>query len=187
MRRASMVGFLALLVVTLAAAPADSLVFKCGKARGVLVAIDGEFTDSEIPDIDLSDVYALKILCWLPADNTFNEWIGTPVIYIVTKGMIESLVSDLELVADAQDAFFAKHSVFGDKLDLLDLGAFATDRVAIELSATSRGWTATAGRDLLLHRCYLFSGGIAAPHSELDEGVPGCFFDLDPYRTLPFG
>ncbi len=168
-------AFLASLFVLL---PSRAEALKCGKVpeSGPLVAIDGEITELSLEDAGkLDDVYAIEILCWNPADSTFNHSVGLGTVYVLTKSLMMGMQDDLRLVMEAQDRFFAIHSTFSDELSELSLGEFTTEGIAIELAATEGGWSATADRGDLLYRCGVFSGSGASPHSDMTARTTKCF------------
>jgi hypothetical protein len=171
---------------------------KCRNFLQPLFVIDGrQATEAEFAELRAlhpESIAAIEIRCWNPADSTLNlDGTGMPVTYVVTKGLIESITADLQRVADAQQRFFAKHSTFSAKLSELGTPGATADGVSIELTAAPTGWSATASKPVMVHRCAVVVGEVAPPATQrslalvptelvtdLVQGVPACFLSIDP-------
>lgn len=176
---------------------------KCREFLQPLFVIDGrQATQAEIDELTTlhaESIAAIEIRCWNPADSTLNlTGAGMPVIFVVTQGLMESITSDLQRISDAQQAFFAKRSTFSAKLSELGSQVPTAERVTIELTAGPTGWSATATKPLMIHRCAVVVGEVTPPATqrslalmptelvtELVEGVPACFLSIDPTGKHP--
>src|SRR5688572_3376163 len=88
-------------VVLLVAMPLSAAA-KCGIMRPKrLIVIDGrQAAEAELASLPPESIGAIEILCWNPADSTFNQGvgIGMPVTQVVTKALMEGFIADLQLV-----------------------------------------------------------------------------------------
>jgi hypothetical protein len=126
-----------------------------------LVVIDGrQGRQSDIDRLRLNpaamfeSIYALHILCWNPADSTYNQGgRGIAVTQVLTKPFVERLLADLEKVAAAQQSFFATRGTYSARLEELGVRDGLAQGVSIELSVSPTGWSAVATKGLMVHRC----------------------------------
>jgi hypothetical protein len=171
---------------------------KCRDFRYPLYVIDGrQATQAEFAELSTlnpESIAAIEIRCWSPADSTLNlVGTGMPVTFVVTKGLFESITADLQRVADAQQRYFAKHSTFSANLGELGTSVASSDRMSIELAAGPAGWSATATRPMMVHRCAVVGGEVTPPATQRSlhlmptelvtdfvPGVPACFLSIDP-------
>lgn len=82
-------GFPILVAVALAVLhpPPESSALKCSGYRPEpLVAVNGTFVDTTLPELglDRSEIFQVDIVCMDPADSSFNRERGTPVISVWT-------------------------------------------------------------------------------------------------------
>jgi hypothetical protein len=169
-----------------------------------LIVIDGrKATEAELTELTTThaeSVYAIEILCWNPVDGSFNR-LGNGMVAtsVVTKGLMEGMIDDLQVLSAAQRSFFLRNGTYTNRLSDLVGPDLLSDGISIELTATATGWLASAHKGAMVHRCAVFAGDATppvaqrSPHfmttqlvTQLEHNVPACFVSIDPSRKHTF-
>ena len=156
-----------------------SAAFKCGVPNAVIF-VDGELSNEDrLLQLRGTDaVYALRVACWNPRDSTFSVMgPGIPFYEVLTKTFVENITTRLAAVQQAQRAYVARHGSFSTDVGELGLAHIQADGLEIVLTADAGGWTATATRERMVHRCSVAGGA----------SEPTCIFDMTRRVALPRG
>ena len=159
---------------------ADPAAKKCGQPPGVhpLVAVDGEFVQARISDLDHEEILFVDIVCLDPADSTVTrKQTGIAVVSTWTvDGPVPDLLPALEAVHTAQSAHFETTGTYLDSLDYIDLSEFHAD-LSLTLRVERGGWVALAAVERLPVECAVFDGELAEPPVLAEPGEPRCLRD----------
>jgi hypothetical protein len=131
-----------------------------------LISIDGVITSQDyVSSIKAraEDIYRIDIVCMNPTDSTFNRTHGWGVVSIWTKqGPAPRVEQALDVIREAQDAYFAKQGRYLAALDDIRFPEnMKTVRVTMDVDKT--GWIARTTLPRLLRTCTMFDGTMAAP------------------------
>jgi hypothetical protein len=150
--------------------------------------VDGELATADwLQEVGgLDAVYALQVACWNPRDSTLSRSVpGIPVYEVVTKTFVEKITSSLVQIEQSQRALLERRGSFSADLAELGLAHLQADGVKIVLTVDSGGWTATATRELMAHRCSVARGAATLREPEGDDRTPRCFFEMARKVALP--
>jgi hypothetical protein len=92
------------------------------------------------------------------------------------KRMVAAMKGDLERVAEQQILHYLDSSEFARSPE--DLAFVSTTGVAIEVTGTAAGWSATASHEQLGedHGCAVFYGAVPRPSDPVTPNAPGQVF-----------
>jgi hypothetical protein len=166
--------------------PQGATDFKCGVPNAVIF-VDGELSNEDrLLQLRGTDaVYALRVACWSPRDSSFSVMgPGIPFYEVLTETFVENITTRLAAVQQAQRAYVARHGSFSTDLGELGVAHIQADGLEIVLTADAGGWTATATRERMVHRCSVAGGAL---EREGGDGTPSCVFDMTRKVALPRG
>lgn len=143
-----------------------------------LTVVDGAVVDTQVFDTEVLDIEVVEIVCRPKALRFFGASGALGVVSAwTTPGPLMAMKSALAVVITEQEAYFADNNTYAHdptKLPTRELPR----RVAITLTATDVGWTATARHDQLHYLCSVFGGFVTPRQADTREGEPWC-------RALP--
>ena len=199
-RRAVTASFV-LLAAALAVTPASALERKCGTVAAIFM-VDGRLANSEAfqQAYDGGDLHAVQVVCWNPSDSTFSKMApGIPFYEVLTRPFVDGITSQLLRIERAQRAYFDRSGRYTADLGELGLDGLRKGGLEIALTVEAGGWSASASRGSMVHRCSVAGGapGQNAPGGDAGgvpaqdapggdaAGAPTCVFDTKRKMALP--